>query len=175
MSNDLLTVNQKLYEAWAKPDALRPNLWKARYARILDGPWYADFDQYNLAMENPYYAVVNATAFCLEVGNFRGYEHFASIFFKPDSKYHVGVTVHRERTRTHIAEGNYVTDWYVSVTKPSEANEHEQMYRAAVGILVTCELPAQLSTRLRKFTAQNKLNIRIKGNADQKAQISSQG
>lgn len=170
-----LAVNQSLFEAWQTPDRLQPHLWKARYAKLLDGPWYDNFEQYDMVMNNPYYAVVNSTAFVLTCGSFRGYEHFASVFFAEDSKHDLGVVVHKERTRTSMKDGRYVTDWYIKVTGKYEATEHEQMYRAAVGMLVASELPPNWTHSLRRFTVHNTLNIRTKDDGNSQAQISSQG
>ena len=174
-------VSEDAYGNWAspKPDPLQAKFWMARWYSLLDGPWYDDFEQWEAAGNNPYYAVVCATAFTLQHGYFRGYEHFRSVYFNPDSRHNIGVTVHKERTRTHIDDGGYVTDWYVTVNENRELNVHEQLYRGAVGILVSAEFPNtcnwRLSDRMRRFISRNELNIRIKEDADQKAQITSQG
>jgi hypothetical protein len=172
MSN---AVSTKLYNAWATPDVPRPLLWQARWERMLDGPWPLHREKYDTALNNPYYAVVVATSFVLKYGYFRGYEHFAQTFFSPHSKHSVGVKVHKERTRTDLHHGKYVTDWYVEITDRMQANDNEQLYRGAVGIIVASELRRHGTHLLPQYIIDNNLNIRLKDNGDQKAQITSAG
>lgn len=144
--------------------------WKATYERMLNGPWPTHPDKYDVALNNPYYAAINATAFILARGNFRGYEHFASVFFDTSSKYFVGLRIHRERTRTDWSKGRYVTDWYIA----DGLRDFEKIYRATSVMLLMSEInnDPHLKT-LAGFTINNDLNIRTSDNADQAPQITS--
>lgn len=175
-------VVQGGYDQWATPipNPLQSKFWEARWCKLLGLDVIKPHglsDTVVAATTNPYYAVVCATAFTLQAGYFRGYEHFRNVYFKDDSRHYIGVTVHKERTRTHMDEGRYVTDWYVAVNDNMEINLHEQLFRGAVGIMVSAAFPngMNLQERLVRFVTQNTLNIRVKDDGDQKAQISSQG
>lgn len=168
-------VKQGAYDKWhsmrKEDEPLQAKYWKARYGLFLDIFDWLDKAKYATVLDNPYYAVVNATAYCLKFGYFRGYEHFASVFFTEGSQHYVGLKVHKERTRTDAEHGEYVTDWYVEVTQHMTLNEHEQLYRAALGMLVACELRDDNTFSI--YTQRVDHNIRRKDNGDQKAQIAS--
>ncbi len=145
--------------------------WKQEYAKLLNGPWETNLATYSTALNNPYYAAANTTAYILSHGNFRGYEHLRETFFDPASKYFVGLRVHKERTRTDWSKGRYVTDWFVD----RGMNDFERMYRACYAMLMISELPIHEGkhTSLKVFTLQNNLNIRAGDDADQTPQITS--
>lgn len=154
-----------------------PNYWRLCYEALIvkDDPFWPPKhpDTFLLACSNPYYAAVSATAFTLRYGNFRGYEHFASTYFSRTSAFDTGITISKERTRTHIEHGNYVTDWYVQVDVPKVNSEFEQMFRAAVGILSSAFI--ERGPPYHTFLIDNELNIRVRKDADQKTYITSKG
>lgn len=145
--------------------------WKSIFIAILEGPWPGHERRFLEVCENPYGAVVLATSYVLRMGHFRGYEHFASVFFNEHSQLDTGLLIHKERTRTHIDLGNYVTDWYIQVPRPKCQNEIEQCYRAAVSILILSETIDAMT--FGQFALENQHNVRKTDDAYTQAQISS--
>lgn len=144
--------------------------WHQKYADLLGAPWEEDPTKYGVARNNPYYAAINATAFILKRGGFRGYRHLEETFFIKGSPHFVGLRIHKERTRTSWSDGRYVTDWYIA----DGLRNFELIFRATYAMLMVSEFygtPDQRS--LKRFTLANDLSIRNADNADQAPQITS--